>query len=95
MPLYAFGLGFRLINLVDRHDDRHIRRFGVVNSFLGLRHHAVIRRHHQNHDIRHLRASRAHACERLMAWRIYKNHAAVVHHHLVRADVLRNSARFA
>ena len=34
LALDAFGLSFRLVNLVDGHDDRHICGFGVVDRFL-------------------------------------------------------------
>ena len=60
-----------------------------------LRHDAVIGRHHEHHYVRHLRAARTHPRERFMARRVHKNHASIVHHHFVRADMLRNAASFA
>ena len=85
----------RFIDLVDRDDDRHIRRARVRNRFFGLRHHAVIGRHHQHHDVRHLRAARTHARERFVTRRIDEHDALALHVRFVRADVLRDSAGFA
>ena len=42
----AVGVGFRLIHLVDRHDDRDAGGFGVVDRLHRLRHDAVVRRDH-------------------------------------------------
>ena len=95
LALHFFGLGIRLVNLVDRDDDRHIRGLRVRDRFFGLRHHAVVRAHHQHHDVGHFRAARAHARERFVARRIDEHDAAVAHVHLIRADMLRDSARFA
>ena len=67
----------------------------MVDGFFCLWHHTVIGSHHQHHDIRHFRAARAHPRERFVAWRVHKNHAAIVYHDFVRADVLRDSAGFA
>ena len=94
LPLHAFRLRFRLVDLVDGHDDRHIRRSGVVDRFLRLRHDAVVGRDHQHDDVGDLRAARAHPRERFVTRRIDEHHRAIVHHDLVRADVLRDAARF-
>ena len=67
----------------------------MINGFLGLRHDAVIRGHNQHHDVCYFRPTRTHARERFVARRIHKNHAALVHHHFVRPDVLRDSTGFA
>ena len=64
------------------------------NRFFGLRHHAVVGCDYQHHDVRHLRAARAHARERFVTRRI-DEHDALAHVRFVRADVLRDSARFA
>ena len=50
-----------LVDLVDRDDDRHFGRLGVVDGFERLRHHAVIGRHHDDDDVRDLGAARTHA----------------------------------
>ena len=66
----------------------------MVDGFLGLRHHAVIGGHDQDHDIRHLRAARAHARESFMARCVHEHHAAVVHQNFVGSDVLGDSPGF-
>ncbi len=53
-------IGIRLIDFVHRNDNRHFRRFRVLDRFDGLRHHAVVRRNNQNHDIRRLGAASTH-----------------------------------
>ena len=75
---------------------------GVVDGFQRLRHHAVIRRHHDDDNIRHLGAARTHAGERLVARGIEEHDLAARRRraflgeaHLVGADVLRDSAGFA
>src|SRR6478736_273561 len=50
----------RLVDLVDRDHDRHAGRLGVVERLDGLRHHAVVRRHHEDRDVRGLRATGTH-----------------------------------
>ena len=95
LPLHAFGLGVRLIDLVDRDDDRHIRGLRVRNRLFGLRHHAIVGAHHEHDDVRNLRAARTHARERFVARRIDEDDAASVDVRFVRADVLRDSAGFA
>ena len=53
----AGGVGLRLVDLVDRDDDRHARRLRVVDRLDRLRHHPVVGRDHQDHDVGHLRAA--------------------------------------
>jgi hypothetical protein len=57
---HALGLGVGLVDLVDRHDQRHLGRLGVGDRLDRLRHDAVVGGDHENHDIRHLRAAGAH-----------------------------------
>ena len=64
------GWASGLVDLVDRHDDRHFGRLGVVDGFEGLRHDAVVGRHHQDDDIGDLGAAGAHAGERFVTGRI-------------------------
>ena len=44
-------IGAGLVDLVDRHDDRRAGRLGVIDGLDGLGHHAVVGRHHQDHDV--------------------------------------------
>ena len=58
------------VDLVDRHDNRHIRRFRVFDRLDRLRHHAVIGGHHQHHNVGHPGAAGTHGGKRLMARRV-------------------------
>ena len=95
LALHAFRLRFGLVDLVDRHDDRHVRRSRVIDRFFRLRHHSVVGSDDQHDDVGYLRPARTHPRERFVTRRIHEHHRTLAHHHLVRADVLRNSARFA
>ncbi len=97
--LHLVGIRIRLVDLVHRHDDRHIRRLRVVDRLQRLRHHAIVRRNHDDHDVRDLRAARTHPCKRLVTRSIQEHDLAPERRrirlrdlHLVSADVLRNSA---
>ncbi len=95
MLLDALRLCIGLVDLVDRDNDRHLGRLGVIDGFERLRHYAVIGRHHQHHDVGNLRAAGAHAGKRLMARSVDKDNLLAFQIHLVCADMLRNSAGFA
>ena len=94
---HALRLGVGLVDLVDRHDHRNLRRLGVVDRLDRLRHDAVIGRHHQDHDIGDLGAARAHRGERGVAGRIDEGDllAAFRRGHLIGADMLGDAAGFA
>ena len=92
--LDALRLRVGLVDLVDRDDDRHLGGAGVVDGFERLRHHAVVRRHHQHHDIGDFGAARTHAGERFVARRIDEDDLAAVLLDVIRADVLRDAAGF-
>ena len=93
--LDPLGVGVRLVDLVDRHDDRHVRRSRVIDCFPGLRHDAVVSRNHQNDDVGDLGAAGAHQRERLVARRVEEHDVAAVDGDVIRADVLRDAAGFA
>src|SRR6266480_921338 len=86
-----------LVDLVDRHDDRHPGRLGVVERLGGLRLDAVVRRHHQDHQVGGLGATGTHGGEGLMAGGVDEGDLAVRPVHLGRdlvgADVLGDAAR--
>src|SRR5437763_2509224 len=95
-----FGLGFRLVDLVDGHHHRHFRGLGVVDGLDRLRHHAVVGGDHQHRDVGDVGAPRAHGGERLVARRIEERDgclAAVGADDVdrVRADVLGDPAGLA
>ena len=67
---HAFRLGVRLVDLVDRDDQRHFGRLGVMDRFDRLRHDAVIRGDDQHDDVRDFGAARAHRGEGGVAGRV-------------------------
>ena len=89
------GLAPGLVDLVDRHHDRHLGGPGVVDGLDGLGHGAVVGRHHQHHDVGHLGAAGAHGGEGLVAGRVQEDDVAAGGVHLVGADVLGDAARLA
>ena len=93
--LHRVRIRARLVDLVDRHDDRALRRLRVVDGFDGLRHHAVVRRNDQNRDIGRLRAAGAHRRKGLVTRRIQEGDLAIAHLGDVRADVLGDAAGLA
>jgi hypothetical protein len=91
----ALGVGLLAVDLVDGDDDRHVGRLGMVDGLDRLGHDAVVGRHHQNHDVRHLRPTRPHRGERGVAGRVDERDRVVLPVHLVGADVLRDAAGLA
>ena len=65
------------------------------DGFLGLRHHAVIGGHYQNHDIGRFCAAGTHCGKRLVARRIEECDHAARRIDVICADVLGDSACFA
>ena len=76
--LDALGQGVGLIDLVDRHDDRHFGGLGVVDGLQRLRHDAVIGGDHQHDDVGDLGAAGAHAGEGLVAGRVEEHDLAAI-----------------
>ena len=94
--LHPHRIGVALVDLVDRDDDRHVRRLGMGDGFHGLRHDAVIGGDHQNDEIGHLGAARAHRGEGGMARRVEEGDLlAGLQLHLIGADMLGDAAGFA
>ena len=89
------GCASAFVDFVDRDDDGHAGRFGVIDGFERLRHDAVVGRDHQHHDVGDLRAAGAHARERFMAGRVDEHDLAAVLLDVIRADVLRDAAGLA
>ena len=95
-------VGVRMIDLVDRDDDRHLGGLGMVQGFERLRHDAVIRRDDQHDDVGDVRAARAHGAEGGVAGRIEEGDLRqfvlpfrMREGNRVGADVLRDAAGFA
>ena len=91
----ARGVGVFAVDLGDRHDDRHLGRTRVVDRFDRLRHHAVVGGDHEDRDVGRAGAACAHGGERLVTRRVDERDRVAVVGGLVRADVLRDPARFA
>ena len=88
-------VGRGLVDLVDRHHQRYAGCLGMLDRFDGLRHDAVVCRHHQDHDVRDLGAARAHRGKGRVAGRVEECDLALVHFHHVGADMLGNATGLA
>ena len=65
-PRTLVGSAAFLVDLVDRDHDRDTGRLGVVERLDGLRHHTVVRRHHEDRDVGGLGTTGTHGGERLV-----------------------------
>ncbi len=74
---HALRIRVALVDLVHGDDDRHASRLRVLDRFDRLRHHAVIRRDHENDDVRRLRAACTHGREGRVTRRIEERDAAL------------------
>ena len=100
--LYPLRVGVGLVDLVDGHDDWYARGLGVIDGLQGLRHHSVVGGNHDDNNIRHLGAARAHPSKSLVAGGIEEDDFTAVCRraflgklHFISADVLSDSAGFA
>ncbi len=66
-----------------------------VDRLDGLRHHAIVGRHHEDHDVRHRSAVGAHLGERLVPRGVDEDDALAVPRNVVGPDRLRDAARLA
>ena len=64
---HPLRIGVVLVDLVERHDDRHVGRLGVVDRLDRLRHDAVVGGDHQHDDVGDLGATGTHLGERGVA----------------------------
>ena len=89
-------VGALLVDLVDRHHNRHVGRLRVVDGLHRLRHHAVVGGHHQDRDVGGLGTAGTHGGERLVTRGVDEGDrplvAVEVDGHLVGADVLGDAA---
>ena len=88
-------VGFVLVDLVDRHDDRNTGRLGVVDRFDRLRHHAVVGRNHQDRDVGRLGATGTHGGKGGVAGRVDEGDLVAVLLDLIGADMLGDATGFA
>ena len=96
------GVRFGLVDLVDRDDDRHLGRAGVVDGLEGLGHDAVVGCDYDDDDVGDLGAAGTHAGEGLVTGGIEEDDLATEgggvglgDFDLVGADVLGDAASFA
>ena len=93
------GVSAFLVDLVDRDDDRHLGRLGVVERLDGLRLDAVVGGHHEHRDIGDLGTAGAHGRERLVTGGVDESdralEVAAVRGDLVGTDVLGDAASLA
>ena len=80
------------VDLVHRHDDRHLGRARVRDRLARLRHDAVVGRDDEHRDVGDLGAAGAHRREGLVARRVEEGDLPAVDLGLVGADVLRDPA---
>ena len=91
--LDALGVRIRLVDLVHRDEDRHLRGPGMVDRLDGLRHDAVVGRDDEDDEVGHLGAAGAHGGEGLVTRRVEEGHPAPGDVDGVGADVLGDAAR--
>ena len=88
----TIGRGTRLIDLVNRNNDRNIRCLSVVDSFNGLRHNAVICRNHQNNNVGYLSTASTHSGKRFVARSVDKGDLTSIDVNNRSTDMLSNAA---
>ncbi|OWK26193.1 hypothetical protein AJ87_01930 [Rhizobium yanglingense] len=88
------GIGRRLVDFVDRNDDRNACRLGMVDRFDRLRHHAIVGSDDENGNISRLRTACTHCREGGVAGGVDEGDLLTVLFHLISADMLRNAAGF-
>jgi hypothetical protein len=98
----ALGVGVRLVDLVDGHDDGHFSGPGVVDGLNGLRHDAVVGGDHDHHNVGDLGAAGSHTGEGFVTGGVEEDDFAAGSRraflgelHLVSADVLSDAAGLA
>src|SRR5205823_432697 len=92
---HAVGVRVALVDLVNRHHDRHAGPTRVLDGLEGLRHHTVVGGDHQHHDVGGLGAARTHRRERGVPGGIEEGDAPLRGLDVIGADVLRDAARLA
>ncbi len=96
---HPLRVGALLVHLVDRDDDRHAGRVGVVDRLGGLRLHAVVGRDHQDDQVGRLGTTGTHGGERLVTRGVDEGDLALLAvdlgRDLVGTDVLGDAAGLA
>jgi hypothetical protein len=90
--LHLRDVGRGEVDLVDGDDHRYAGVLGVADRLDGLRHDLVVGRHHQDDDVRHLRAAGTHGREGLVTRGVEeRDRPAIGQVDVVGADVLRDA----
>ena len=92
---HPLRVGVVLVDLVHRHDDRHLGRPGMVDRLDRLRHHAVVGGDDEDHDVGGLGATGAHLGERGVARRVDERQRLTALVDLIGADVLGDATGLA
>src|SRR6185369_8300799 len=92
---HPVGVGVCLVDLVDRHHDRHLGGARVGDRLDRLRHDAVVGPDHQHHDVGHLGATGTHHGERLVARGVEEDDLPAVDLDVIGADVLGDATELA
>ena len=95
---YLARVGFRLINLVDGNNNRHVGSLSMVQGLNGLRHDAIVSCNNQDCDVGYLSTTSTHRREGFVTWGVNEGDQAigtfVVRVNLVGTNVLGNTTRF-
>ena len=91
----AVWVGVGTVDLVDRNDDRHFGRLGVVDGLDCLRHDAIVGRHNQDDDVCDVGTTSTHGREGLVTRGVDEGDFAAVTVHLVGTNVLGDATGFA
>ena len=88
-------VGFVLVGLGNGNNNRHLRRFGVLDGFTRLGHHTVVGRAHQNDNVRRLGTTGTHGREGLVTGGVEERHHTARRLDVVSANVLSNATGLA
>ena len=89
---HTIRIGFGLVDLVDCHNQRNTCRTRMRDGLHGLRHHTVISRNHQHHDVRGFRTTGTHCSKRCVTRRIQEGDRSLGRRDLIGTDVLSDAA---
>src|SRR5450830_288454 len=91
----AIEIGARLVDLVHGNHQWNTGSLGVLDSFNGLRHHAVVRCNYQDHDVSSLGTTGTHCGKCGVTRGVEERDHAAISFNVVRTDVLGDTAGFA
>ena len=95
LALDALGIGVGLVDFIESDDDRNFGGTRVIDGFLGLRHHTVVRTNHQHYDVGYFCAACAHAGKGFVTRGVDEDDALRPGVRFVCPDVLGDASGFA